>query len=121
MQILVFVFIYVAFFGNMAIYILTCAQALQNLFYMYPEVCLPWFTVATAAVLWPLAQLRTLHAVSFAGAVSAVAICVAMILVLAEAFATWPEEEVKVVVAPPAGSTFIDGFSAATTAVFAFG
>ncbi len=87
---------------------------------MYPEVCLPWFTVATAAVLLPLAQMRTLHAVSFAGAVSAVAICIAMILILSEAFATWPAEgEVKVVVEPT--NSFIDGFSAATTAVFAFG
>mmetsp|Transcript_6195 Transcript_6195/g.11006 ORF Transcript_6195/g.11006 Transcript_6195/m.11006 type:complete len:479 (-) Transcript_6195:63-1499(-) len=85
-QQIVFGFIYIAFFGNLAIYILVCAETLQNLFYDHLEWCKWWYTLGTVLFLLPFCQLRTLHHVSYVASASAVAIFLALATVLLTTF-----------------------------------
>lgn len=85
-QQVVFFFIYIAFFGNLAICILTCAETLQAVFYDWRHVCKWHYTVATALVLLPICQLRTLHHVSFVAAASAASIFASLAIILSATF-----------------------------------
>ncbi|GBG28094.1 Proton-coupled amino acid transporter 4 [Hondaea fermentalgiana] len=141
---IVFGFIYVAFFGNLAIYVLTCAEALQSAFYGL-RWCKWWYTVVTIIFLLPFCQLRTLHNVSYAAAASAVAIFVALAIILVVTFADQsPQDQFSSSLdlvdfpdlpiggldastaaadlsASPSKPTFFRFMSAMTTAIFAFG
>jgi len=118
-QKLVFFFIYVAFFGNLAIYVLTCAESLQAAFSWHRDWCKWWFTVATVVFLVPFCQLRTLHHVSFAAAASSMSIFVALIIILYETFHDEPDIGIDSMDEKQAG--FFTFVSALTTAIFAFG
>ena len=48
----------------MVVYLLTCAEALQAMVWQY-EVCLYYYTIASLAVVISLAQIKTMHGVSF--------------------------------------------------------
>mmetsp|Transcript_6221 Transcript_6221/g.10691 ORF Transcript_6221/g.10691 Transcript_6221/m.10691 type:complete len:468 (-) Transcript_6221:296-1699(-) len=120
-QTIVFGFIYVAFFGNLAIYILTCAEALQNVFFDYPEWCKWWFTVVTAMFLFPFCQLRTLHHISFAAAASGIAIFGALIIILVLAFNDLQTGRVPSGVPVSSHQTFLKTMASMTTAIFSFG
>jgi len=114
----VFVFIYVAFFGNLAIYILTCAEALQNVFYDHQDWCKWSFTVFTVLFLFPFCQLRTLHKVSYAASASAVSIFLALLLIL---FDTFSETHHEIALQPAIDRSFLKSMSSLTTTIFAFG
>ena len=121
-QAVIFTFVYVAFFGNLAISLLLSAQSLQNIFWDKKGICLYTYSAAAAAMLFPLTQLRSLHQVSFAGLGSTIAISVAIGLLMFQCYSTTDSD--------PSGrhfdmvntdSTFTEAFSASTAAVFAFG
>mmetsp|Transcript_12995 Transcript_12995/g.25221 ORF Transcript_12995/g.25221 Transcript_12995/m.25221 type:complete len:472 (-) Transcript_12995:215-1630(-) len=138
-QKLVFGFIYIAFFGNLAIYVLTCAETLQAAFYG-ATWCKWWYTVVTVIFLLPFCQLRTLHNVSYSAAASAVAIFFALIIVLAVTYSSHIEKsqideleitnytkasqdllDNMIVLSGDAKPTFFKFMSAMTTAIFSFG
>jgi amino acid permease len=75
-------FIYLAFFGNLALYLLTCAAALQEVLWDRKGLCTWPLTAATVLFLLPLNQLRSLHMVSYAASASAAAILAALAIVL---------------------------------------
>ena len=111
--------VYVYFFGTMVVYLLTCAEALQVMVWQY-EVCLYWYTIASLAVVIPLAQIKTMHGVSFVGIGSTMAILLAVALVMVDSFLSWGsrgEVEVQAV----GSSSFMATFSAFTTVLFAYG
>ena len=111
--------VYIYFFGTMVVYLLTCAEALQVMVWQY-EVCLYYYTIASLAVVIPLAQIKTLHGVSFVGIGSTLAILLAVALVMVDSFLSWGsrgEVEVQAV----GSSSFMATFSAFTTVLFAYG
>ena len=99
------------FFFVLAIYVLTAAETLQIAIYEY-DVCLYYYTVATVAVLLPLAQLRSMHAIAYAGVLSSLAVFLAVGLCLADSLRGF--EGVAPSVLELGNSSFFNTFSAIT-------
>ena len=99
------------FFFVLAIYVLTAAETLQIAIYEY-EVCLYYYTVATVAVLLPLAQLRSMHAIAYAGVLSSLAVFLAVGLCLADSLRGF--EGVAPSVLKLGNASFFNTFSAIT-------
>eukprot|EP00750_Incisomonas_marina_P013899 INCI17564.6.p1 GENE.INCI17564.6~~INCI17564.6.p1 ORF type:complete len:398 (-),score=36.49 INCI17564.6:585-1685(-) len=123
---LVFIFIYTAFFGNMAILLLTCSDALAEMMYDQLDICLIVYTAITAAVLLPVCQLRSLHAVSFIAAFSGGCIFVAVVIILGQTYTCHGIRGGSVNLTKPStqlvsSTDFLTAMAAATTAIFAFG
>ena len=111
MREIVFFTVYTYFFFVLAIYVLTAAETLQIAIYEY-EVCLYYYTVATVAVLLPLAQLRSMHAIAYAGVLSSLAVFLAVGLCLADSLRGF--EGVAPSVLELGESSFFNTFSAIT-------
>ena len=120
---IIFTFVYSAFFGNLAINMLLCTQCLQNIFGA-SAMCSYWYGLIVCALLLLPAQLRTLHHVSYAGIASTLAIIAAVALILWSCFSTWNDDggrEAEPTAMVNSDTSFIQAFSASTSAVFAFG
>ena len=104
---------YVAFFGNMAINLLLVVSSLRMV--LGPDQTLACYSIA-AAVLLPLAQIRTLHGVSWAGLGSSLAIATVLAVVLGECYVRSARATRTAAVPSP-----FEQFSAAAAAIFAFG
>ena len=111
MREIVFFTVYTYFFFVLAIYVLTAAETLQIAIYEY-NVCLYYYTVATVAVLLPLAQLRSMHAIAYAGVLSSLAVFLAVGLCLADSLRGF--EGVAPSVLKLGNSSFFNTFSAIT-------
>ena len=90
---------------------MTAAETLQIAIYEY-NVCLYYYTVATVAVLLPLAQLRSMHAIAYAGVLSSLAVFLAVGLCLADSLRGF--EGVAPSVLGLGKSSFFNTFSAIT-------
>lgn len=122
-QWIAYVVVYAHFFLKMSSYLLTAAKSVQTMLWM-KDICLYWATLGSLLVLFPLCQLRTLHQISFAGAVSVFTIGVVIMILLGQAYATWDQRGDIVIEAGPQGTGyegFMSGFSAMTSLVFAYG
>jgi len=109
----------------MAILLLTCSDALAEMLYDQTEICLLDYTSITVAVLLPVCQLRSLHAVSYAAAFSGACIFVAVIIILSQTFTCHGAQGALNLTRPDTqlitSTAFMPAMSSATTAIFAFG
>mmetsp|Transcript_6872 Transcript_6872/g.14312 ORF Transcript_6872/g.14312 Transcript_6872/m.14312 type:complete len:460 (-) Transcript_6872:52-1431(-) len=125
----VFVFLYVAFFGNLAIYIVICRGALSAMIEGLIDPCQTTLSLVVMVVLFPVAQLKTLHGVSFVALGSTICVFVAVMLIVSQGISDLlaqrdlPEagHGAHFGYIPPSSSSLLKAFSASTTAVFAFG
>jgi vesicular inhibitory amino acid transporter len=121
-QKIVFGFIYVAFFGTMASYVLACAKTVKAMLYGVEDLCLPTCTLAVAAVLLPFCQLRSLHEVSYAALFSSLTITGALVLILDAALNHGSSSLGTTSGFVAFGDApFLKAMGASTTAIFAFG
>jgi len=116
-----FVIVYVYFFLKIANYLLVTGRSLQTLFWMY-DVCLYYCLVGCLVVLIPLVQLKTLHQVSYVGALSVIMIIATVLCLMGDAYATWGERQAENVQTIIVGADGFGGsFAAITNLVFAYG
>lgn len=96
-------------------------RSLQTLFWMY-DVCLYYCLVGCLVVLIPLVQLKTLHQVSYVGALSVIMIIATVLCLMGDAYATWGERQAENVETIIVGADGFGGsFAAITNLVFAYG